>query len=145
MDSIRKPHHWMYYTRIYKIWGNIKSRCNNPKTQQYMYYWWRWIKCLWNSFEEFYKDMWPMYKSWLTIDRINWNWNYCKENCRRATMKEQSNNTKRNHIVVYNSKKQNITQWANELWIKRSTLYNRIYRWWDIKKAFTYLDNNRWI
>ena len=29
-----------------------------------------------------------------SIDRINWDWNYCKENCRRATCKEQSNNTK---------------------------------------------------
>ena len=44
------------------------------------------------SFEEFYSDMYPTYKKWLTVEREDNDWNYCKSNCKWATMKEQSNN-----------------------------------------------------
>jgi len=51
-------------------------------------------------FEEFRDDMYKSYlehveKYWekeTSIDRIDNNWNYCKENCKRSTPKEQSNN-----------------------------------------------------
>lgn len=115
----------------------MKSRCNNCKSTGYNYYWWRWIKCEWDKFEKFYEDMWQTYQNKLTLDRIDWNWNYCKENCRRTTKKVQSNNTKRNRILEFNWKKQNITQRAEELWIKRGTLYNRLDLWWSIEEAIT--------
>lgn len=98
--------HWDTYTRLYRIYRNIKSRCNNPKSTSYPRYWWRWIKCLRDTYEDFKKDMWESYskhieKYWIkntSIDRINNSWNYCKKNCRWATYKEQANNTRRNKI-----------------------------------------------
>ncbi len=33
-----------------------------------------------------------------TIDRIDVDWDYCKDNCRRATMREQQNNRSNNLI-----------------------------------------------
>ena len=55
---------------------------------------------MWNSFEDFYKDMGISYKDHVdkygendtTLDRIDVNWNYCKENCRWATRMEQMHN-----------------------------------------------------
>lgn len=58
-----------------------------------------------NSFENFYS--WAKengYKENLTIDRIDVNGNYCPENCRWITNKEQQNNKRNNHIIEYNQK-----------------------------------------
>ena len=92
--------HWMTWTRFYRIYNNMKNRCEYKKYHEFKYYWWRWIKCKWNSFEEFRDDMYASYlchsleywENQTTIDRINVNWNYCIENCRWATYKLQANN-----------------------------------------------------
>jgi len=124
--------HWMTWTKIFKVFLWLKSRCNNPNVRQYKDYGWRWIKCLWNDFEEFYKDMWESYKEWLSIDRIDNNWNYSKENCRWATRKEQARNTRRNVIYKWKCLK----DWCEELWLKYTTVYTRINRAWkNIKEA----------
>lgn len=97
--------------RLMKIWTWILWRCNSPKDRGYCRYGARWIKCLWNSFEEFYNDMvdsyiehWEKYwfnKKWTQLDRINNDWDYCKENCRRVTAKENNpaNKKKRREIT----------------------------------------------
>jgi len=123
--------HWMSRTKIYKVFKSVETRCNKKNDNAYKYYWWRWIKCLWNSFEEFYKDMWNTYKEWLEIERINNNWNYCKENCKWATRKEQLRNTRRTKIYKWKC----LTEWCEELWLNFSTINNRIWSWWDIEKA----------
>lgn len=94
--------HWMKWTRIYNIWCGMKSRCNDKNQEWYKYYWWKGIKVCekWIKFDWFIEDMYKSYEKHLaiywslqtTIDRIDWKWNYCKENCRRATRKEQTDN-----------------------------------------------------
>ena len=126
--------HWMSDSRIYGVWETMKKRCTNKK---YKNYWWRWIRCLWETFKDFYNDMWSTYKEWLTIDRIDVNWNYCKENCRRATPKEQANNRRNNHILKFLWKKQTISQWSDELWINYSTIKSRINYWFSIEKILS--------
>lgn len=106
--------HWMSNTRIYGIRCNIVSRCNNnsDKSTDYKYYWWRGIKVERNNFEEFYKDMKEWYDDKLTIDRIDNNWNYCKENCRRVSRKVQANNMRTNHLVEIDWETHNLSEWA---------------------------------
>ena len=128
--------HGLYSIRwIYWVYRWIYTRCNNKKDQHYKNYWWRWIKCLWNSFEEFYKDMWSSYKKWLSIDRIDNNWNYCKENCRRVDNITQQNNKRTNNYIKYNWKTQTISQRSKELWINVSTIKHRLDRWLSVNDA----------
>lgn len=98
--------HGLSPKRIYKIRAGMKKRCYNSETKSFKNYGARWIRVCdeWlNDFEKFYEDMNPSYEAhakeyWeknTTIDRIDVNWNYCKENCRRATKKEQVENKRK--------------------------------------------------
>ena len=84
-------------TRLYRIWKNMKKRCNNPNNPDYIkWYGSRGIKVCdeWNESFECFRD-WSLkhgYSEELTIDRIDVNGNYCPENCKWSTAKEQRQN-----------------------------------------------------
>ena len=120
--------HWMRSSRLYRIWACMKARCNDKNSKRYKDWWGRWIiyDTKRETFEWFYEDMWSTYQDWLSIDRIDNNGNYCKENCRRATTKEQSRNTSTNTIYDWKC----LTDWAEQSWIWRSTLWFRIKKMW---------------
>lgn len=76
---------------LYKTWVSMKMRCNNPNTINYEYYGKRGISVCdrWNdSFECFILDMGTKQKG-MTLDRIDNNKGYYKENCKWSTQKEQ--------------------------------------------------------
>jgi len=128
--------HKMSKTRIYSIWTNINSRCSNPNATWYKYYWWRWIDVEWDCFEDFHKDMEKTYNDKLTIDRIDVNWNYSKENCRWATYKEQWNNkVEYNHHLTFEWETFTISEWADKIGIKQNTVLYRIRRGWTVGEA----------
>jgi len=81
----------------------------------------------WNIFELFLEDMGERPKGH-TIDRIDNNKGYYKENCRWATHKEQSRNRSNNVILTFNGKTMCATDWANEIGISRNTIRRRIKR-----------------
>lgn len=101
--------HGMKYTRIRHIYKWMKDRTTLATNASYKNYWLKWIKCERSCFEDFYKDMGTSYNEHVkqygekdtTLDRIDNSKNYCKENCRRVTMKEQQNNRTNNHSVTY--------------------------------------------
>lgn len=83
----------LYQGREYKSWNAMKQRCNNPKNPQYKDYGGRGITYVdkWESFKGFYEDMGKRPEG-TTLDRIDVDKNYCKENCRWATRKQQQHN-----------------------------------------------------
>lgn len=70
-------------TRTYATWRAIKERCLNPNNPRYESYKNRGICKEWeNSFEQFYKDMGPRPGDDYSIDRIDNDLEYSKDNCR---------------------------------------------------------------
>lgn len=92
--------HGMCKTKFYIAYHGMYQRCNNPTCKRYYRYGGRGIKNLWKSFEEFRDDMYGDYLKHIekfgekntTLDRIDNNGNYCKENCHWATWEQQRDN-----------------------------------------------------
>lgn len=135
--------HWMSNSKIYKVYDWIKRRCENKSHRAYKNYWGRWIKCEWNTFEEFFNDIGYKYKHWIdTIDRINNDWHYCKDNCRLVSMWEQNKNRKATIMFTYNWRTMCLKDWCKEFHLKYVTIQKRIQNGWDIEKAlFTKINN----
>lgn len=128
--------HWMRNTRFYNIFFNIKKRCEKENNPAYKNYWWRWIKCEWKTFEWFYKDMIKWYSKELTLDRINNDWDYCKENCKWSTRKEQANNKRSNIVIIHEWVSKTFFEWIDYLKLNKHTIESRVYGLgWDYKKA----------
>lgn len=139
--------HSMSYTRIYGVWVSLQNRCKN-KGNLYKNYSWRWIKCEWNSFQEFYADMWKEYEEHVkeygekdtTIERINNDWNYCKANCRWATRHEQRYNKRNTWLHKWNP----VKMICKEKNINYHTVHHRFYvLWWDIERTLS-TKTKRW-
>jgi hypothetical protein len=137
--------HHMKWTHFYKKRVSMIWRCNYPCVNGYKNYGGRWIKCEWNSFEEFRDDMYESYLEFIkehgewsaTLDRIDTNWNYNKENCRWKTMLEQQSNKRNNHRVVYKWKEYPTMKWLCELmWKNYYKVAMRINKyWWSVEDA----------
>lgn len=130
--------HGMRGTRFYESWCNMKARCDKPQNKRYANYGGRGIKIdpRWREFKEFYKDMHEGYSDDLTLDRIDVDGDYCKENCRWSDLKTQANNTNRNHYIEYKGHRYTIAEAAEKFNIKYSALFYRLTKaGWSVEKA----------
>lgn len=121
-------------------WAAMKRRCNNAHCLEYPFYGGRGITVCdeWGSFRNFEKDMLPSYKEGLSLERIDNNKGYSKENCRWATSKDQAINRRNTKLFEFNNMKKTLTDWATELGVKRSTLAQRFYVYhWSIEKCLS--------
>jgi hypothetical protein len=85
--------HGKSYSSIYSRWRGMINRCTNPNNRKYPLYGGRGITVCdeWMTFENFYRDMGDPERG-TSIDRIDNNKGYFKENCRWATIVEQNTN-----------------------------------------------------
>jgi hypothetical protein len=147
---LKNKKHWMEWTKFYIAFWSAKYRCNNENSRSYRNYGLRWIKCEWETFEEFYNDMYTSYlyhisEFWTkntSLDRIDNDWNYCKENCRWATWKIQQNNKRSNRLLEYRWEIKTLSQ-LEELWFWKRIVSDRLNSWWDIERAINKIPRKR--
>ena len=117
--------------RLYTIWRAMRERCRREANIGYSKYGGRGITVCdeWQDYEAFKRWAYENgYQDVLSIDRIDVDGNYCPENCRWATMKEQANNKRNNHVVTYKGETHTVAEWAEITGISYRTIISRLNR-----------------
>lgn len=134
-------------TRLYGVWNTMKSRCYNKNVYWYKRYGGRGITVCdeWrNDYNAFYN--WAIANGYdeaaprgaCTIDRIDYNGNYCPENCRIVSQKQQMQNVSTNHNLEYNGEVHCISEWSRITGISPFKIRNRInVLGWSPERALT--------
>ena len=81
-------------SRTFRSWESMRRRCDDPSYRSYHRYGGRGISYVerWDSFELFFDDMGPCPSKNHSLDRVDNDKGYCKDNCRWATAKQQAAN-----------------------------------------------------
>lgn len=123
---------------LFNTWQTMKGRCENPKREKYKDYGGRGIKVCaeWQSAEHFVR--WALsngYSEGLQLDRIDNNGDYCPENCRFVTPKENSRNKRNNKHLTINGETKCVAEWSEIVGISQFTIY-----WWMREKGRKYAE-----
>ncbi len=124
----------------YYTWKKMIDRCENIQDKRYKNYGGRGIKVSddWHIFEKYIMDIGERPSKIHTIDRINNDGNYCKENFKWSTPRQQSNNRSNNKYIFFNGEKFTLSQMAQKLNIRKNVFSNfvRLYPQKDAIKHF---------
>jgi len=128
--SIFNKKHGMYGTSEYNSWCSMKKRCLNENHKSYKDYGGRGIKICqtWiDSFDSFIKDMGLKHSKNLSLDRIDNNNGYSKDNCMWSSKKQQTRNQRSNIIINLNGDKKCLSEWAEILGFSFNKLHYRLF------------------
>ena len=121
-------------------WRAMKARCGYEKDLSFHRYGGRGITVCddWvgeHGFENFLRDMGERPEGF-SLERIDMNKGYCKENCKWATPIEQANNTRRNHLITFNGETRTMVEWERFLGFGR-IIGRRLDLGWSIERSLT--------
>ena len=125
---------------LYKRWQTIKDRCYNPKNPAYKNYGGRGITVSerWmESFVNFLEDMGEPPFVGATVERIDNDSGYSRDNCKWATRHEQMANSRTTRLLTYKGETKCLGEWARGLGIDPKSLHYRLKKGWPFEKALT--------
>jgi hypothetical protein len=150
--------------KFYKVWQSLRARCDNPNLGCYENYGGRGITYdpRWSDFLEFKKDMYLKYLYAVkqkklknaSIERLDVNGNYNKENCTFIERTEQLKNKRDTHSFIAYSpdgeeiKAKNANEFAKKHGLSSSPIYrclngeSEIYKGWRFKKITDKIEVN---
>lgn len=141
LNSLRYKTHGDRWSRLYRTWTNIKSRCYNEGVGSFKHYGAKGIEMCdeWANSYECFKE-WAEsngYREELSIDRIDNDKGYNPENCRWADATVQSRNRDCAWDVTIKGVTKHAKEWCEEYGVNYKTACTRKYRGWDHGEAVT--------
>lgn len=132
--------------RLYRVWRGMKERCYSEKHKSYKRYGGRGIKVC----DEWLHD-YEAFRAWsyangydenakygkCSLDRIDFDGNYCPENCRWVDYKVQANNASYNRLLTLNGETHTLSQWAEITKIPYDRIKQRLQRGYTDEEALT--------
>jgi hypothetical protein len=114
----------------YTSWAAMKGRCGNPKNPKYYMYGGAGVQVCeqWMDFESFLRDMGER-PAGTSLDRIDGTGDYTPENCRWATPKMQSSNTRQNVWYTVDGERFTNAQLARRAGVSPRTMSWRTRNW----------------
>lgn len=130
--------HGFWNHPLYATWNHMKFRCYNKKCKFYSDYGGRGIYIVerWLSLENFIEDMSPKPLG-TSLDRIDNDGPYSKENCRWATNIQQNGNRRGTKFHTIDGRTESIAEWCRILRLNYKEVWRRINKGWSIEKAFS--------
>lgn len=122
----------------YITWWSMIDRCHNPNNKNYKRYGGRGIFVCeeWRTNSiQFLEDMGRKPEKGLSLDRIDNNKGYSKNNCRWASDKVQANNKRRAfNVIVYKGETQKDA--SKRLGASHQLISQRVHAGWSLEDAF---------
>lgn len=132
----RNVTHGLTKRRVRSIWRNMIYRCCREENKDYEHYGGRGIKVCdeWMNLLTFVEDMGIPDDS-MTLDRIDNNGDYCKDNCRWITNTEQQWNKSSNRILDVDGDSKCVSEWCHILSLNQELVRSRLKYGWTPKEA----------
>ena len=118
----------------------MRHRCLSPMNSAYPRYGGRGVLVdpSWDDVRVFVRDMGTRPSPSHSLERVDNDGPYSKENCVWATRKEQNDNRSISKKVTLNGVTKSVSDWAEDTGIKYTTLLRRLFDWgWPPEKALS--------
>lgn len=120
--------HGLYkeHKELFNLWQTMKSRCENPKRENFERYGARGITVCkeWHEAKIFVE--WALnngYKKGLQLDRIDNDKGYSPDNCRFVTPSENSRNRRNTKYLTLNGETKSVVEWCEQKSVSCHTVY----------------------
>ncbi len=123
----------------HKVWLAMHGRCYNKNNHKYKDYGGRGIIVVpeWHDFTVFLSGIGPRPSSKHSIDRIDVNGPYSKENCRWATASEQARNRRNSILLTHDGETHSLPDWADIKGVDYHVFAGRYKLGWTTEKILT--------
>jgi hypothetical protein len=128
--------HGMSATKVYRSWLQMIHRCFNPNHCHFERYGGRGITTTsdWLDFNNFFRDMGHPPTGGHSLDRLDNNKSYSKNNCRWATPIEQANNRSSNRRITYQGETLTLAEWSRKQNISPRLISRRLQDGWTAER-----------
>lgn len=136
-------------TKEYVVYDNMHSRCYNPANKRYKDYGrrgivicGRWHRDNPDGYLNFLEDMGKIPSDRYTIDRVNNDGIYCKENCRWVLRSVQSRNKRNNILITIGDLTLCLMDWSIKMGVSYSLLYRRYRKMGNSEALASYIHSS---